>query len=52
MAGLTGNQEGNLAGSTLSMERALGNLRQWTGASLAEELVAFTENPARQACFQ
>ncbi|MCC3376046.1 N-acetylglucosamine-6-phosphate deacetylase [Cohnella sp. REN36] len=41
--------EGSLAGSTLTMDRALANLMRWTGASLEEALPLLTLQPARQA---
>lgn len=41
--------EGSLAGSTLTLDRALRNVMRWTGASLEDVLPALTIQPARQA---
>ncbi|MBB6671627.1 N-acetylglucosamine-6-phosphate deacetylase [Cohnella nanjingensis] len=41
--------EGSLAGSTLTMDKAMRNVMQWTGASLEDVLPALTLHPARQA---
>jgi N-acetylglucosamine-6-phosphate deacetylase len=39
--------EGRLAGSTLTQDRALRNLLQWTGLRLDDALLALTANPAQ-----
>lgn len=46
---LEDGKAGSLAGSTLSLERSLQNVRSWTGLPLGELLPAYTRNPARQA---
>lgn len=44
--GICRDAEGRLAGSTLTQDRALRNLLQWTGLRLDEALPALTANPA------
>ena len=39
--------EGKLAGSVLTMDRAVANLRSYTGASPAQLALAASTNPAR-----
>jgi len=39
--------DGRLAGSLLSLDRAVRNLRAWTGASIAEAVGSVTTTPAR-----
>src|SRR4029434_4256502 len=45
--GICRDAEGRLAGSTLTQDRALKNLLQWTGFRLDEALLALTANPAQ-----
>ena len=44
--GICRDAEGRLAGSTLTQDRALRNVVDWTGMSLADALLALTVNPA------
>jgi N-acetylglucosamine-6-phosphate deacetylase len=45
--GICRDAEGRLAGSTLTQDRALKNLLQWTGFRLDDALLALTANPAQ-----
>jgi N-acetylglucosamine-6-phosphate deacetylase len=45
--GICRDAEGRLAGSTLTQDRALRNLLQWTGWRLDDALLALTANPAQ-----
>ena len=45
--GVCRDAEGRLAGSTLTQDRALRNLLQWTGLRLDDALLALTANPAQ-----
>lgn len=45
--GVCRDEEGVLAGSILTQERALRNFLQWTGSSMEEALRGLTLNPAR-----
>jgi N-acetylglucosamine-6-phosphate deacetylase len=45
-AGVCRDAEGRLAGSTLTQDRALRNLIQWTGMRLDDALFGLTANPA------
>jgi len=45
--GVCRDSEGRLAGSTLTQDRALRNLLQWTDLKLDEALMGLTVNPAR-----
>ena len=45
-AGVCRNAEGRLAGSTLTQDRALRNLIQWTGMRLDDAVRGLTANPA------
>jgi N-acetylglucosamine-6-phosphate deacetylase len=45
-AGVCRDAEGRLAGSTLTQDRALRNLIQWTGMRLDDALLGLTANPA------
>jgi N-acetylglucosamine-6-phosphate deacetylase len=44
--GICRDSEGRLAGSTLTQDKALRNLIQWTGMRLGDALPALTANPA------
>jgi N-acetylglucosamine-6-phosphate deacetylase len=44
--GICRDEEGRLAGSTLTQDRALRNLLDWTRMSLADALLGLTVNPA------
>ena len=44
--GVCRDMEGRLAGSTLTQDRALRNLLQWSGMRLEEALLGLTSNPA------
>jgi N-acetylglucosamine-6-phosphate deacetylase len=44
--GVCRDSEGRLAGSTLTQDRALRNLLQWTGMRLEDALLGLTFNPA------
>ena len=44
--GVCRDAEGRLAGSTLTQDRALRNLLQWTGMKLEDALLGLTSNPA------
>lgn len=44
--GICRDSEGRLAGSTLTQDRALRNLMQWTGMRLGDALLGLTANPA------
>ena len=45
-SGVCRDAEGRLAGSTLTQDRALRNLIQWTGMRLGDALLSLTANPA------
>ena len=47
VGGVCRDVEGRLAGSTLTQDRALKNLIQWTGMRLDDALLAVTANPAK-----
>ena len=47
--GLPRLEDGTIAGSTLTMDRALANVIRFTGLPLAEALVMLTSSPARAA---
>jgi N-acetylglucosamine-6-phosphate deacetylase len=47
VGGICRDLEGRLAGSTLTQDRALRNLIQWTGMRLDDALLAITANPAK-----
>jgi len=44
--GVCRDSEGRLAGSTLTQDRALRNLIQWTGLRLSDAILSLTANPA------
>jgi N-acetylglucosamine-6-phosphate deacetylase len=44
--GICRDKEGRLAGSTLTQNRALRNLIQWTGLRLSDAVLSLTANPA------
>jgi N-acetylglucosamine-6-phosphate deacetylase len=44
--GVSRDAEGRLAGSTLTQDRALQNLMQWTGMTLSDAILSLTSNPA------
>jgi N-acetylglucosamine-6-phosphate deacetylase len=44
--GVCRDKEGRLAGSTLTQDRALRNLLNWTGLRLSDALLSLTANPA------
>lgn len=44
--GVCRDEEGHLAGSSLTQDRALRNMLSWTGLSLREALITATANPA------
>jgi N-acetylglucosamine-6-phosphate deacetylase len=44
--GVCRDDEGRLAGSTLTQDRALRNLIQWTGMTLNDAVLSLTSNPA------
>lgn len=46
LGGVCRDAEGRLAGSTLTQDRALRNLMQWTGMRLEDALLGLTANPA------
>jgi N-acetylglucosamine-6-phosphate deacetylase len=50
--GICRDAEGRLAGSTLTQDRALRNLLQWTGLRLDDAILALTANPAQALALQ
>jgi N-acetylglucosamine-6-phosphate deacetylase len=47
--GISRDRDGHLAGSTLTQDRALRNLIEWTGWTIEKALPGLTVNPARAA---
>src|SRR5262249_6463838 len=50
--GICRDADGRLAGSTLTQDRALRNLIQWTGMRLDDALLSLTANPAQALSLQ